>query len=369
MRRHARRRGHAHRTSRPQAPQGACGSHRRSYSPPTPQTDRWHATGTHGTVRRRRWATASASGQVARTDQVFSAPTTVAADTLAAARARALTRAGRAQRRDREGRAGDGQGHVVILPATSPAVGRSISEPPRAGGGPEQRQAQVADLGEQAVQGCLVGARPAMVVWPVWSLLTRRPSNQADQLGSTTPWTPSAKRAGSAGAAPSGGPLIRPAGRWRPAAARPTTTTAPSVHPDGPPETDLLVLDAVVVIQQARLAGAGAAVVRVEHARLVAVQQHGWLLGCLPGIAGSGRAVSGLARSARNPRRPWRPAPAPTSGPVPPVGLAIKLGQVCHRHRDPQVVLVHLNPSGLALLWPARYGRAADGHPPKSTTG
>jgi hypothetical protein len=36
----------------------------------------------------------------------------------------------------------------------------------------------------------------------------------------------------------------------------------------------------------------------------VAVQQHGWLHGCLPGTAGNGRAVSGLAASARNPRRP-----------------------------------------------------------------
>jgi tetratricopeptide (TPR) repeat protein len=55
----------------PQARQGACDSHRRSYRPPPPQTNRWHATGTHGTVRRRRWATASASGPVAHTDQVM----------------------------------------------------------------------------------------------------------------------------------------------------------------------------------------------------------------------------------------------------------------------------------------------------------
>jgi hypothetical protein len=30
---------------------------------------------------------------------------------------------------------------------------------------------------------------PAMVVWPAWSLLTCRPSNQADQRASKTPWT------------------------------------------------------------------------------------------------------------------------------------------------------------------------------------
>jgi len=35
------------------------------------------------------------------------------------------------------------------------------------------------------------------------------------------------------------------------------------------------VLDAMVVVQQARLAGAGAAVGGVEHARLVVVQQQG----------------------------------------------------------------------------------------------
>jgi len=51
-----------------------------------------------------------------------------------------------------------------------------------------QLQAQVADLGEQAVQGRLVGDRPgdgglAAVV------AIRRPSNQADQRLSRTPLT------------------------------------------------------------------------------------------------------------------------------------------------------------------------------------
>jgi hypothetical protein len=45
----------------------------------------------------------------------------------------------------------------------------------------DQRQAEVADPGEQAVERGLVDDRPAMVVWPCSSLVTRRPSNQADQ--------------------------------------------------------------------------------------------------------------------------------------------------------------------------------------------
>jgi hypothetical protein len=53
----------------------------------------------------------------------------------------------------------------------------------------EQGQAQVADLGQQAVQGRLVGDRPGDDGLPAWSLLSCRPSNQADQRASSTPWT------------------------------------------------------------------------------------------------------------------------------------------------------------------------------------
>jgi hypothetical protein len=45
----------------------------------------------------------------------------------------------------------------------------------------QQGQAEVADLGQQAVQGRLVGDRPGDQVWPGASLVTGRPSNQPDQ--------------------------------------------------------------------------------------------------------------------------------------------------------------------------------------------
>jgi hypothetical protein len=45
----------------------------------------------------------------------------------------------------------------------------------------QQRQAEVADLGEQAVQGRLVDDGPSDQGLAGLSLLTSRPSNQADQ--------------------------------------------------------------------------------------------------------------------------------------------------------------------------------------------
>jgi hypothetical protein len=52
----------------------------------------------------------------------------------------------------------------------------------------QQLQAQVAELGQQAVQGRWSATGPVMVVWPDASV-TSRPSNQADQRASRTPWT------------------------------------------------------------------------------------------------------------------------------------------------------------------------------------
>jgi hypothetical protein len=91
------------------------------------------------------------------------------------------------------------------------------------------------------------------------------------------------------------------------------------------------------------------------------LHQHGSLLGSSPWTAGNGRrygaatarAGSGVAMSPDDPWRPWRAVPVPTCGPAgdaagqaPPVGLAVKLGQVRHGQRDTQLVVVHLGPSG-----------------------
>jgi hypothetical protein len=79
------------------------------------------------------------------------------------------------------------------------------------------------------------------------------------------------------------------------------------------------------------------------------------------GGAASRRAVSGLAGSACTARRAWHPVPAPTcglagetAGQAPAVGAAAKLGDPRHDEGDPQLVLFHLDPSGLAVVWPAR---------------
>jgi hypothetical protein len=79
------------------------------------------------------------------------------------------------------------------------------------------------------------------------------------------------------------------------------------------------------------------------------------------GGAASRRAVSGLAGSACTARRAWHPVPIPTcglageaAGQAPPAGVAAKLGDPRHDEGDPQLVLVHLDPSGLAVVWPAR---------------
>ena len=53
----------------------------------------------------------------------------------------------------------------------------------------EQRQTQVADLGEQAVQGRLISDRAGDQGLAGLSLDTARPSNQADQRLSSTPPT------------------------------------------------------------------------------------------------------------------------------------------------------------------------------------
>jgi hypothetical protein len=71
--------------------------------------------------------------------------------------------------------------------ATGQSAGRS-ARPWRVGAAHrEQGQAEVADPGEQAMQRVLVGDPPAMMVRPAASLVSCRPSNQADQWE----WMPS----------------------------------------------------------------------------------------------------------------------------------------------------------------------------------
>jgi len=77
----------------------------------------------------------------------------------------------------------------------------------------------------------------------------------------------------------------------------------------GLPQGGLLLLHLPVVVQQARLAGAGLAVAGVEHAWLVVMlPQHGCLRSCWPGSAGGGRrggvaarAVNGVVMAAEAP--------------------------------------------------------------------
>jgi hypothetical protein len=70
----------------------------------------------------------------------------------------------------------------------------------------------------------------------------------------------------------------------------------------GLPQGGLLLLHLPVVVQQARLPGAGPAVAGVEHPRLVLMpHQHGSLLGSSPRASGSDRAVGGLAVSPEHP--------------------------------------------------------------------
>jgi len=69
-----------------------------------------------------------------------------------------------------------------------------------------------------------------------------------------------------------------------------------------------------------------------------------------PARAAAACTVGGLAGSASKARRPWRPVPAPTSGPAgnatgqaPPVGLAVQLGEIPYGEPDTHLEVVHLD--------------------------
>jgi hypothetical protein len=111
----------------------------------------------------------------------------------------------------------------------------------------------------------------------------------------------------------------------------------------GLPQAGFFPLDAVIVVEQARLAGAGRAVAGIElRRRVLVLDQHGCLRGCSPGAAGAG---CGLAISVWAASRSWRPVLVPTCGPAGqavgkplPVGLAMKLGDPRRGQRDPRRV-------------------------------